>query len=145
MNLIEVLRVFKPGLRIKSHYAGLAGTGAEGVTFSTHEMLVEFLAGRSGDELLSDDWSIMLPAPDDVFWKDQIASKGYVSTALLGTLSSDAGPVRPEATAIANLLRQDFDTKRPDEIVREMWLAMQLLTTPECCADFIRRAVVIPA
>ncbi|WP_048796415.1 MULTISPECIES: hypothetical protein [Serratia] len=123
MNLIELLRQVKPGdsvYRLSNHLT---------YVYRSDECMVQWLAqGAMRREVTANDWVI----------EGQDGANTQEQTAVVA-----AEPMRPEATAIANLLRQDFDTKHPDEIVREMWLAMQLLTTPECCADFIRRSLVV--
>ncbi|MGQ8700592.1 hypothetical protein [Serratia marcescens] len=123
MNLIELLRRVKSG--------DVVGRGGQFIPF-VYKGDVDgkklIASGITLEDIKADDWSIC----------------GETKPNAIGGGSETVNTMpRPEATAIANLLRQNFDTKRPDEIVRELWLAMQLLATPESCADFIRRSMVI--
>lgn len=123
MNLIEVLRQVKPG--------DVVCRGGQFIPF-VYKGDIDgkklIASGITLEDIKADDWSIC----------------GETKPNAIGGRSETVNTTpRPEATAIANLLRQDFDTKRPDEVVRELWLVMQLLATPERCADFLRRVVII--
>ncbi|MBS3893072.1 hypothetical protein [Serratia marcescens] len=125
MNLIEILRQVKPGDKI----------------LRRGKDWIRSIEYRDDISMLS--WLVECSQPDDL-QADSWLIESHSSTNALGPAAVvGAEPLRLEATAIANLLRQDFDTKRPDEVVRELWLVMQLLATPERCADFLRRVVII--
>ncbi|MBC3252848.1 hypothetical protein H8I91_21520 [Serratia fonticola] len=126
MNVIELLRQVKPGDSMSRE------SETRTYTYSGDKRMCEWLTRDAlPRDVMADDWII--------HGKSSTNAQGLV-------VAVDAEPVHLEATAIVAMLRQHFDIpERRDALVREMWLAMQLLATPESCADFIRRAVVIPA
>jgi hypothetical protein len=143
MRLIEVLQLFKPGMKVRHEDTPLARGG---VTIVNHEGLAEFLASHSQEELLSDGWKVLLP--DSVFWRSDIGytRDGHQSRNAVGQVVDIDEPEKlPLNTeSLLTVLRREMDIPdRHDVIVRELWLAMQLLTTPESCADFMRRSLVI--
>lgn len=126
MNLIEVLRQVKPGDKILRRDKDWTRSIEYWDDISMLSWLVEC---SQPDDLQADNWLI----------------ESHSSTNALGPAAVvGVEPLRLEATAIVDVLRQHFDIpERRDALVREMWLAMQLLASPESCADFIRRSVVI--
>ncbi|KNC93795.1 hypothetical protein [Trabulsiella odontotermitis] len=143
MRLIEILKAFKPGMEVRhedtpvTHY---------GMTIINHEGLVEFLASRSQEELLSDGWRVLLP--EDAFWRTHLPPEGFghqsrcKAVPVINAAEPEKLPFRSEH--LLAVLRRELDIPdRRDVIVRELWLAMQLLATPENCADFIRRSLVV--
>lgn len=142
MRLIEVLSLFKPGVRIRNNDEN----SVVGRMISSHEALVEFIAARSQEELMSDGWSILLP--EGCFWVSHFKpeSRGHqsrcVAVSVIVAAEHKKHPFRSEH--LLNVMRRELDIpERHDVIVRELWLAMQLLTTPESCADFMRRSLVV--
>lgn len=143
MRLIDILQVFKPGMKIRG--GDLSFSDGE-VEIPDEKALVEFLGAFSPDILMSGDWSIL--APDDFFWKSHITPEAYghnsrcVAVPVIDADEKAKLPFRSEH--ILTVLRRELDIPdRHDVIVRELWLAMQLLATPESCADFMRRSLVV--
>ena len=142
MRLIEILRVFKPGINIRHENTPVT---CRGMTINSHEELTKFLASYTQEELLSDGWRFLLP---DVFWDSHIHHKAgepqsrCVAIPVINAADPEKLPFRPEH--LLTVLRRELDIPdRHDVIVRELWLAMQLLATPESCADFMRRSLVV--
>ncbi|MFZ4221534.1 hypothetical protein ACEV6Q_27395, partial [Enterobacter ludwigii] len=93
-----------------------------------------------------DGWRILLP--EDAFWKSHIVPEAYghncrsVTVPVINAAEPEKLPFSSEH--LLTVLRRELDIPdRRDVIVRELWLAMQLLATPESCADFMRRSLVI--
>lgn len=124
MNLIELLRQVKPGDSVNCSGEFRA------YTYHNDACMLHWLERQTSPWVITtDDWTI----------EGQSSTNALAPVAAVG-----ADPLRLEATAIVAMLRQHFDIpERRDALVREMWLAMQLLATPESCADFIRRSMVI--
>ncbi|WP_449543637.1 hypothetical protein [Enterobacter ludwigii] len=145
MRLIEVLQLFQSGMEVRHEDAPVTSYG---VTIINHEGLVEFLASRSQEELLSDGWRVLLPG--DAFWRTHLPPEGfgYLSRCKAVPVINAAEPEKLpfNSESLLTVLRRELDIPdRRDVIVRELWLAMQLLATPESCADFMRRSLVINA
>ena len=124
MNLIEVLRQVKPGDSIYRR------SGGKTYIYYSENCTLQWLRRQAMPrDVTANDWVI----------------EGQISTNTLeAAVTVAAEPLRLEATAIVDVLRQHFDIpERRDALVREMWLAMQLLASPENCADFIRRSMVV--
>lgn len=145
MHLIEVLQLFKPGMRIRHESTPVRFYGE---TIANHEGLIEFLASRTQEELLSDGWDVHLP--DDAFWRTHLPPEGFghqsrcKAVPVINAAEPEKLPFRSEH--LLAVLRRELDIpERRDVIVRELWLAMQLLATPESCTDFMRRSLVINA
>lgn len=136
MRLIEVLRIFKPGMSI---YRGSSSTNAIPVILN-HKGLHAFLAGMPDADFTATDWVVR----DD--------GAGYGLIGIPAAYQCRSSVLHIEATEklpfssehLLTVLRRELDIPdRRDVIVRELWLAMQLLATPENCADFMRRSLVI--
>ena len=141
MRLIEALRVFKPGMCV--YRSGSAFSAIQ--VFHTHEALHAFLGGMSDNDFAATDWiAILGETTYGCFVADQPGNCRCISRALVAQSEKEKLPF--SAAHLLTVLCRELETPdRRDVIVRELWLAMQLLATPESCADFIRRAVIIPA
>lgn len=142
MRLIEIVSQFKPGMRVRHE----GNPCLNGGTFSSLEDVAHFFAGRSQIELLSEGWSIL--PPEDFFCKSHTGpeSCGYqsrcVTIPVIVSVEHKKPPFRSEH--LLSVMRRELNIPdRHDVIVRELWLAMQLLATPESCADFMRRSLVV--
>ena len=143
MRLIEILKVFKPGMVVRHEDTPVI---TYGMTIINHEGLVEFLVSRSQEELLSDGWRVLLPGSE--FWENDISYKGdgdQSRNAVRSATDIDGPEKLPfRSENLLTVLRRELDVPdRHDVIVRELWLAMQLLTSPENCADFMRRSLLV--
>lgn len=126
MNLIELLRQVKSGDKILRSEGGWIRS----IDYYGADSMLSWLAECAQPaDLHADNWYI----------------ESHSSTDSMGPVAAvGAEPLRMDATAIVDVLRQHFDIAGcHSDLVREMWLAMQLLATPERCADFIRRSLVI--
>lgn len=139
MRLIEVLRVFEPGMRIYR-----ASSSANTIpTLHSHEALHAFLAGMPDNDFVATDWIAVLgDTAYGCFVTDPPEQYRCVSRVLVVKPEKEKLPF--SSGHLLAVLRRELDIPdRRDVIVRELWLLMQLLATPEGCADFMRRSLVI--
>lgn len=139
MNLIEVLRVFKPGMCV---YRASSAVNAIPV-FHSHEALHAFLAGMPNNDFTATDWVAVLG--DTAYGCFVTEPPEQYQCLSRFTIVKPEKEKRPFSSGhLLALLRRELDIPdRRDVIVRELWLTMQLLATPESCADFMRRSLVI--
>ncbi|WP_163304445.1 hypothetical protein [Enterobacter ludwigii] len=137
MRLIEVLRQFKPGLSIFR-----SGSSINAIpVFVSHEALHAFLVSMADADLTADDWVITGEKPGPLCFGFDPGHQFY-SRCRIEHIEPQKLPFSSEH--LLTVLRRELDIPdRRDVIVRELWLAMQLLATPESCADFMRRSLVV--